>query len=44
MKTFRSPDTMHPPLAPYSHQVDVRAERLLIMAGQLGMRADGSLA
>jgi enamine deaminase RidA (YjgF/YER057c/UK114 family) len=44
VKTFRNPDTIHPPLAPYSHQVEITGERLLVMAGQLGMRADGSLA
>lgn len=44
MKTFRSPDTVHAPLAPYSHQVEITGERLLFVAGQVGMRADGSLA
>jgi enamine deaminase RidA (YjgF/YER057c/UK114 family) len=43
VKTFRSPDTVHAPLAPYSHQVEITGERLLLMAGQVGMRADGSL-
>ena len=44
MKTFRSPDTVHAPLAPYSHQVEVSGERLLFVAGQVGMRVDGALA
>ena len=44
MKTFRSPDTVHPPLARYSHQVEISGERLLLMAGQVGTRQDGSLA
>jgi len=43
VKTFRNPSLIHAPLAPYSHQVEVSGERLLVMAGQLGMRADGSL-
>jgi len=44
VKTFRSPDTVHAPLAPYSHQVEVSGERLLFVAGQVGMRVDGTLA
>jgi 2-iminobutanoate/2-iminopropanoate deaminase len=44
MKAFRDPSTIHAPLARYSHQVEISGERLLLMAGQVGMRADGSLA
>lgn len=44
MKTFRDPSTIHAPLARYSHQVEISGERLLLMAGQVGMRVDGSLA
>ncbi len=44
MKTFRDPSTIHAPLARYSHQVEIRGERLLLMAGQVGMRLDRSLA
>lgn len=44
MKSFRDPSTIHAPLAPYSHQVEVTGERLLFLAGQVGMRPDGSLA
>jgi 2-iminobutanoate/2-iminopropanoate deaminase len=44
VKAFRSPDSVHAPLAPYSHQVEVTDERLLFLAGQVGMHADGALA
>jgi 2-iminobutanoate/2-iminopropanoate deaminase len=44
MKTPRNPATIHTPLAAYSHQIEVTGpERLLIVSGQVGMRADGSL-
>jgi 2-iminobutanoate/2-iminopropanoate deaminase len=42
MKTSRDPSTVHPPLAAYSHQVEISGpERLLIVSGQVGMTADG---
>jgi len=44
VKSFRNPPTVHAPLAPYAHQVEITGERLLLIAGQVGMRADGSLA
>jgi 2-iminobutanoate/2-iminopropanoate deaminase len=44
MKTFLDPETIHPPLAAYSHQVEVSgAARLLFMSGQVGMAPDGSI-
>lgn len=44
MKERRNPDTVHAPLGAYSHQVEVTGERrLLAIAGQIGMRVDGSL-
>ncbi len=44
MKTSRNPDTIHPPLAAYSHQVEITGnERLLVLSGQIGMRTDGSV-
>ena len=44
MKTPRNPATIHAPLAAYSHQIELSgAERTLVMSGQVGMRADGSL-
>jgi 2-iminobutanoate/2-iminopropanoate deaminase len=44
MKTPRNPATIHAPLAAYSHQIEVRGdERLLVVSGQVGVRADGSV-
>ena len=44
MKTQRNPDTIHPPLAGYSHQIETTgAERQLVISGQIGMRPDGSV-
>jgi enamine deaminase RidA (YjgF/YER057c/UK114 family) len=40
--TARDPETIHPPLGAYSHQVEVPpGARLLVMAGQVGRTADG---
>ncbi|HEX9364619.1 MAG TPA: RidA family protein [Candidatus Dormibacteraeota bacterium] len=40
--TARDPETIHPPLGAYSHQVEVPAgARLLVMAGQVGRTVDG---
>jgi 2-iminobutanoate/2-iminopropanoate deaminase len=44
VKQFRNPETIHQPLAGYSHQVEISGdERLLILAGQVGMQPDGRL-
>jgi 2-iminobutanoate/2-iminopropanoate deaminase len=44
MKTPRNPDTIHPPLAAYSHQIEITGpERLLVIAGQVGMAPDGDV-
>ena len=43
MKEFRNPQNVHQPLGVYSHQVEVSGERLLILSGQVGMRADGTV-
>lgn len=44
MKHARDPDNVHPPVAPYVHQIELRgAERLLVLSGQIGARIDGSL-
>jgi len=38
----RNPETIHPPVGPYSHQVEVQGSpRWLVMAGQLGRTQDG---
>jgi 2-iminobutanoate/2-iminopropanoate deaminase len=44
MKTQRNPDTVHAPLAGYSHQIEISgAERQLVISGQIGMRPDGEV-
>ena len=44
MKTFLDPETIHPPLAAYSHQIEVSgAARLLFISGQVGMALDGTI-
>jgi 2-iminobutanoate/2-iminopropanoate deaminase len=44
VKASRDPDDVHPPLANYVHQIEVRGgERLLALSGQVGVRLDGSL-
>jgi enamine deaminase RidA (YjgF/YER057c/UK114 family) len=38
----RNPETIHPPIGPYRHQVEVeRDARWLVMAGQVGRTLDG---
>ena len=40
--TFRNPETIHSPLASYSHQAEVSGSaRWLIMSAQIGMSKDG---
>jgi enamine deaminase RidA (YjgF/YER057c/UK114 family) len=44
MKQPRNPDTIHAPLGRYVHQTEVSGEaRTLYLAGQIGMRPDGSV-
>jgi 2-iminobutanoate/2-iminopropanoate deaminase len=43
MKEFRNPVDIHTPLGSYSHQIEVSNERMLVIAGQVGMRQDGSI-
>ena len=43
MKEFRNPQDVHKPLGSYSHQTEIRDERLLVISGQVGMREDGSI-
>ncbi len=44
MKEFRNPQDVHPPVGSYSHQIEIRGnERLLVISGQVGMRADGTV-
>ena len=45
MKTPRNPDTVHTPLAAYVHQIEIGGpERMLVISGQVGMTADGTIA
>jgi 2-iminobutanoate/2-iminopropanoate deaminase len=44
MKLARNPDSVHAPLAGYSHQIELSgSERLLAMSGQVGMGRDGEV-
>ncbi|HKH03984.1 MAG TPA: RidA family protein [Acidimicrobiales bacterium] len=43
MKVRRDPEDVHPPVATYAHQVEVRDERLLVLSGQIGMRVGGEV-
>jgi enamine deaminase RidA (YjgF/YER057c/UK114 family) len=44
MMTSRDPETIHQPLATYSHQVELEGpQRWLVLSGQIGMDADGVL-
>jgi 2-iminobutanoate/2-iminopropanoate deaminase len=43
MKEFRNPADIHAPVGSYSHQIEVSNERILVIAGQVGMRQDGSV-
>jgi len=41
---FRNPDTVAPPIGRYSHSVEIPPNaRILMVSGQVGMTADGSL-
>lgn len=44
MKQARNPESIHPPVGRYVHQIEVGGEsRMLFMAGQVGKRLDGSV-
>lgn len=44
MITFTNAPDVHPPAGHYSHSVEVRGPaRLVMLAGQIGMRLDGSV-
>ena len=44
MKLKRNPIQVHPPLAPYSHQVEISGnQRWLVLSGQVGIEKDGEL-
>ncbi|TFD99507.1 RidA family protein [Jeotgalibacillus sp. R-1-5s-1] len=44
MKISRNPDTIHHPVAPYVHQIEVTGpHKWLSLSGQLGMTIDGTI-
>ena len=44
MKEFRNPGDVHPPLAAYTHQIEITGSvRWLVLAGQIGRTADGAI-
>jgi 2-iminobutanoate/2-iminopropanoate deaminase len=44
MNTPRNPETVHPPLAPYTHQIEISgSQRWLVLSGQVGITPDGTL-
>jgi 2-iminobutanoate/2-iminopropanoate deaminase len=44
MKAFRNPESVHAPLAPYTHQIEITgSERLVVLSGQVGMTKDGAV-
>lgn len=44
MKRARNPASVHPPLARYSHQIQLDgSERLLLLSGQVGMTPNGQV-
>jgi 2-iminobutanoate/2-iminopropanoate deaminase len=44
MKQSRNPQSIHPPIGRYVHQIEVSGEsRMLFLSGQVGMELDGSV-
>ncbi|MGE8035982.1 enamine deaminase RidA [Lysinibacillus sp. KCTC 33748] len=44
MKISRNPETVHKPVAPYVHQIEVTGpQKWLNMSGQLGLEVDGTV-
>jgi enamine deaminase RidA (YjgF/YER057c/UK114 family) len=44
MKKFQNPETIHAPLAGYTHQIEIaEVKRWLVLSGQIGMLVDGTL-
>jgi 2-iminobutanoate/2-iminopropanoate deaminase len=44
MKKSRNPETIHSPVAPYVHQIEITGpNKWLTLSGQLGMQADGTV-
>lgn len=44
MKEFRNPPNVHPPIAGYTHQIEIKdGERLLVISGQVGRTEAGTV-
>jgi 2-iminobutanoate/2-iminopropanoate deaminase len=44
MKSFRNPETVHPPIAGYTHQIEVTGPaRWLVLSGQIGRTVSGEV-
>jgi 2-iminobutanoate/2-iminopropanoate deaminase len=44
MKQSRNPESVHPPVGRYVHQIEVSGEnRMLFISGQVGMEPDGTV-
>jgi enamine deaminase RidA (YjgF/YER057c/UK114 family) len=43
VKESRNPQNVHEPVGSYSHQIEIRDERILVISGQVGMRQDGTI-
>ncbi|MGM0757576.1 MULTISPECIES: RidA family protein [Bacillus] len=44
MKTSRNPESIHTPVAPYTHQIETTGpQRWLTISGQVGMEVDGTI-
>lgn len=42
MKAYRNPETVHAPIASYTHQIEIQGpERLLVISGQVGRTIEG---
>ena len=44
MKTYLNPENVHPPIAGYTHQIEIKGpERLLVLSGQVGRTEEGTV-
>ena len=44
MKTYRNPENVHPPIAGYTHQIEITGpERMLVLSGQVGCTEEGTV-
>ncbi|WP_425466307.1 hypothetical protein [Niallia taxi] len=44
MRKFLNPETIHKPVAPYVHQIEITGpDKWLMMSGQIGMDIEGNI-